>query len=441
MCLSANEPGGPRRCGNYRRRIEKYLDQLRVATYEHQKLVKEREAEERKWIATYSEAFDKAKREDLPESEMPSQDFIKQGLAEQDRIIAIAEREGDAAGRENVIRSKLTALMTIHQEESERFGSVVENSTDPNFDPDGPYLILSPLNHKRVTDVIESGVYGQGHKVFTRKRLIPLTQPDGSEHPYLSVGVVDVQFSDQSLIDAFEQAEMASDYGHSDPKKWQIDVRTLLSATLQQTRGGRDYQSGKETPDGQESTAEKIKKLVFSNTPASINPSGRDLDSLIWFAKKYPGSSTYSAKVREIANKGYVSAKDAPILISSVSGWRKYVDQKEAQAQRLAEKARSQHLGVVGAKITTGVLTIQRAKVNESKFGGFYTSFTAVDEEGNVIRWNDGNAPEFEEGDTITFTSEVREHGEYQGVKQTMMKAPDKYHRMVPTSLRLSGHL
>lgn len=431
MCLSANEPGGPRRCGNYRRRIERQLDQLTIATHEHQKISASNQKERERWQQTYGEAFEKAKQENLPESERPPKEFIEEGLKEQERLLQLAAKEGQASANVSIARANLTALMTVHQEETERFGEIVENSIDPKFSEDEPYLILSPLNHKRVTDILASGQYGQGVEVRTRKRLIPLMQPDGSAHPYLSVGVIDVQFDNPALIEAFEGAEEGSDYGYENPEKWHISAESLLTATLRNTRNGRDYISKKDTPEGQESTADKIKKLVFSNHPAVIVADKKDVDSFMWFAKKYPGTSSYSAKVREIANKGYVSATDAPILISAVSGWRRYVDQKEQQAEQAAQRARSQHLGTVGAPLNTGTLTVQKVHVGESQFGGFYTSVTAVDERGNVIRWSDSKAPEFSEGDMVSFTAEVREHTEYRGTKQTSLKAPDSYIRLV----------
>lgn len=96
-----------------------------------------------------------------------------------------------------------------------------------------------------------------------------------------------------------------------------------------------------------------------------------------------------------------------------------------AQAQREAEieakRSKSSHVGKIGDRINiTAKISIRRV------IDGFYgiTYFHILENsEGDVFKYS-GSADLGDKGDTITLKATVKDHAEYQGVKQTVINRP-----------------
>jgi hypothetical protein len=86
-------------------------------------------------------------------------------------------------------------------------------------------------------------------------------------------------------------------------------------------------------------------------------------------------------------------------------------------------RANSQHIGAVGDKLTFNI-TVERIIVLESIYG---TNFITIanDEHGNAITYK-GRSNIGNKGDTVTIKASVKEHTEYNGVKQTVVQRPKK---------------
>lgn len=95
---------------------------------------------------------------------------------------------------------------------------------------------------------------------------------------------------------------------------------------------------------------------------------------------------------------------------------------REAEkAARAAANAKSQHVGTVG-KRETFTLTIQWVKYFESDFGAAYIH-GLKDATGNVVIYK-GSKCLGEKGATLTVKATVKEHGERDGIKQTIISRP-----------------
>jgi len=89
-----------------------------------------------------------------------------------------------------------------------------------------------------------------------------------------------------------------------------------------------------------------------------------------------------------------------------------------------AEVARltSKHIGAVGDKVTL-TITVERIVVLKSEFYGDNYITIATDEQGNTIVYK-GRTDIGGKGDTCTIKASVKDHTEYNGVKQTLIQRP-----------------
>ena len=87
-----------------------------------------------------------------------------------------------------------------------------------------------------------------------------------------------------------------------------------------------------------------------------------------------------------------------------------------------AARINSQHIGEVGDKVTL-TITVERIVVLKSEFYGDNYITIATDEQGNTIVYK-GRTDIGGKGDTCTIKASVKDHTEYNGVKQTLIQRP-----------------
>lgn len=94
------------------------------------------------------------------------------------------------------------------------------------------------------------------------------------------------------------------------------------------------------------------------------------------------------------------------------------VQEKERQAQ--AEK--SSYYGNVGDKVDGLEVTFKNEFYYETKFGGMCI-YIFEDADGHQFKWNtsSGFTTSIEKGDVITIKGTIKEHSEYNGIKQTVL--------------------
>jgi hypothetical protein len=116
---------------------------------------------------------------------------------------------------------------------------------------------------------------------------------------------------------------------------------------------------------------------------------------------------------------GGLSDKQTEIVRNALARQATFV--AERKAKFAAQDASSQHIGTVG-KREVFTLTIQWVKYFEGAFGATYIH-GLKDAAGNVVIYK-GSKCLGEKGATLTVKATVKEHGERDGVKQTIISRP-----------------
>jgi hypothetical protein len=123
-------------------------------------------------------------------------------------------------------------------------------------------------------------------------------------------------------------------------------------------------------------------------------------------------SGDYIQSVQAIAKRGWVGTKHMGFACSIIPAWRNMV-------ARLAKvNTDSQHMGTIGKRETFTL------KVNRLIFSDGFYGLTIIhlmeDADGNVFKWF-SSGPELDEGEFLTVKATVKDHGEYQGTKETVL--------------------
>ena len=127
-------------------------------------------------------------------------------------------------------------------------------------------------------------------------------------------------------------------------------------------------------------------------------------------------SSDYIQSVQAIAKRGWVANKHMGFACSIIQAYRREM----ARLAKEAAKAlvNSQHMGTIG-KRETFTLKVNRLIWSEG-FYGVTIIHLMEDKDGNVFKWF-SSGPELDEGEFLTVKATVKDHGEYQGTKETVL--------------------
>lgn len=127
--------------------------------------------------------------------------------------------------------------------------------------------------------------------------------------------------------------------------------------------------------------------------------------------------STIRDIVRKLIKYGDISEKQLAFLAKLVA---QITTREAANAARAAADANSQHIGTVG-KREVFTLTVTWVKYFEGTFGATYIH-GLKDAAGNVVIYKGKCLGQ--KGDSISVKATVKEHGEREGVKQTILARP-----------------
>lgn len=149
---------------------------------------------------------------------------------------------------------------------------------------------------------------------------------------------------------------------------------------------------------------------------------GCKYDSFLgWYSSKdlegYETQRLTFDEIAHICDNGYVAFNNysdiQPLLIENI--------RKEQRAKELAES--SNHIGNIGDKITIDCVAKCVGHWTTSFYGHEVYTYKYIlnDKEGNQYVWttSSGSLPE---GEEITVKATVKEHSEYNGIKQTVIK-------------------
>ena len=128
--------------------------------------------------------------------------------------------------------------------------------------------------------------------------------------------------------------------------------------------------------------------------------------------------------VRKLTQYGNLSDKQWAFLAKLVA------EEPARQAQKVERKSTSQHVGTIGER-RDFVLTVAFITGFNSQFG-WMNVLGMKDEQGNLFIYkgsamiftNEGKDPK--SGETVTFKATIKEHGEREGVKQTILARPSQ---------------
>lgn len=123
-----------------------------------------------------------------------------------------------------------------------------------------------------------------------------------------------------------------------------------------------------------------------------------------------------------IIKSGYAKVKHIGRLCYLPVVYDKYLAKKAKAEERAAEKAKiasaSAHLGEIGKRIQFTVKSADVLTHWETMYGTTYLN-KIVDDAGNVLIWKSSSLAEIKPGMKMRGT--VKEHGEYDGIKQTVV--------------------
>lgn len=137
--------------------------------------------------------------------------------------------------------------------------------------------------------------------------------------------------------------------------------------------------------------------------------------------------TAYGANLQICLRGTYVQDKHMGLVVSTVAAYERILGTQLRREQQDAARIQSQYAGTVKEKITiTG--TVTRLTPVQSNYGyRSTTSMLVILEDGPTIAkmfTSAGWAFDIEQGQQLTVTATVKEHEEYQGVRQTVLVRP-----------------
>jgi hypothetical protein len=143
--------------------------------------------------------------------------------------------------------------------------------------------------------------------------------------------------------------------------------------------------------------------------------------ALEWATALASDGGDYFYNLGVAARSGIVDNRTIGLIASSISAYLREQDRIEELNIKAREPFLDEHIGEI--KERRGfVVTIKRLKSFESNFG-VKTLVRMKDAEGRVIIWwASGEAEWVKEGETYEITGTIKEHGEYNGRKQTVLQ-------------------
>lgn len=131
----------------------------------------------------------------------------------------------------------------------------------------------------------------------------------------------------------------------------------------------------------------------------------------------------YMHNLKVICSSPYMKAKDFGIAVSLPAAYNRYLKQEEYKAKEAARAAQgatdSEYQGEIGQRITFTLKDAELVTTIDSYYGTSWL-YKLVDENDNVYVWYSSN-PVDEDKEYTTCTGTVKQHSEYNGVKQTVI--------------------
>lgn len=177
-----------------------------------------------------------------------------------------------------------------------------------------------------------------------------------------------------------------------------------------------DYLQGYPTND---KTKVRLDAMIEKHNMA---PAAVDVQPIIDWVLNSDDTSSYMMNLKAVVRSEYVKGKHLGILCSAVPSYNREMERiaKEAarKAQMAAEAAGSSYVGTKGEKITVKVVSCKCVTSWDTQYGTTFM-YKFVDAQNRVLIWMTSNYVDCNH--VVELTGKVKNHEEYQGVKQTIV--------------------
>lgn len=167
-----------------------------------------------------------------------------------------------------------------------------------------------------------------------------------------------------------------------------------------------------------EQIADELKRF---NINAYTPENEAAVDGAVEWILSTEDDDSYLHNLKVLVACGYIKSREVNLLSSLMITYKRHLDklarESEKAARRDAEKV-SEYQGTIGERITVSVKSADLVTSWDGYYGwtGLYKF---VDADGNVYIWYSSSSADLNRVTTITGT--VKEHSEYEGVKQTVL--------------------
>lgn len=173
---------------------------------------------------------------------------------------------------------------------------------------------------------------------------------------------------------------------------------------------------------------ERQKELYAEMNEVNFNPNSEyavetTKAALEWIRNERGENSEYIRNLHVICSDQYTDYRSLGILVSLTTAYARHLDKVSAyekkQKKAEAEKEASKHIGELKQRITVDVASFE-CKSSWSNMYGMTFLYKFTDTNGNVFVWYASNPVEYENR-VETIVGTVKEHSEFNGVKQTVL--------------------
>lgn len=230
----------------------------------------------------------------------------------------------------------------------------------------------------------------------------------------------------------------ALDFDESDDREWSNDPRfdhfkleLLLSKVVRVMHAEGWCSRGEARESDKLATVDWAHTLLTARnlklTPEDVerftvvDQDVADAKAAIDWAAGLPGESDFEHNIKKIAQAGITSMRSIGMAGAIPAAHARHLE-REVKRKFEQESTLDEHLGSVGEKIDT-TLTILAIRPMESQWG-VTTLFSFRDEDGRQVAWFssiDRIDEKFSVGQDVTVKATVKKHGEFRGVRQTMI--------------------
>ena len=169
-------------------------------------------------------------------------------------------------------------------------------------------------------------------------------------------------------------------------------------------------------------TEEAIKTKMQEVSFEVTEDDNKVADKIISFIENMEESNNYIHNLKVLCSNEMVKYSNINLLCSAIVCWNRELERIERNAKRAKENAElmnSEYMGNIGDRITFAIDSWKALTSWETEWG-VTVLYRFIDTNGNVIIWKSSKYIDSEK-EVTKLTGTIKEHKEYNGVKQTVV--------------------